>query len=279
MKKSTTYNLVCPHGTLDLSNPVVMGILNVTPDSFYDGGRYSNEDSILIRVEQMIEEGVSIVDIGASSTRPGAKIIPVKEELNRLLPAIRSIRSHFPTLFLSADTFRSEVAKEAVMAGADIINDIAGGDLDAAMFSTVAALRVPYVLMHMQGTPETMQLAPDYTDVTEEIAACFREKIALLEETGVSQLILDPGFGFGKTVDHNYELLKNLSDFLSFGYPLMAGLSRKAMINKALGTRPDTSLNGTTAANSVALLKGASILRVHDVREAAEAVKIVSKCI
>jgi dihydropteroate synthase len=256
-----------------------MGILNVTPDSFYDGGRYSNEESILIRVEQMIEEGAIIIDIGASSTRPGAKAIPVKEELSRLLPAIRSIRSHFPELFLSADTFRSEVAMEAVKAGADIINDIAGGDLDAAMFSTVAALRVPYVLMHMQGTPETMQLAPEYTDVTSEIASRFREKISLLEEAGVRQLILDPGFGFGKTVDHNYELLKNLSDFLSFGYPLMAGLSRKAMINKVLGTRPDTSLNGTTAANTIALMKGVSVLRVHDVREAAEAIKIVSKCI
>jgi dihydropteroate synthase len=270
--------LQCRHGEIDLKQPRVMGVLNVTPDSFFDGGRYSSEDAILIRVEQMHEEGVDIIDVGAVSTRPGAKSIPVKEEISRLIPALKSIRRHFPESILSADTYRSEVAKEAVAAGADIINDIAGGNLDAAMFSVVASLKVPYVLMHMQGSPENMQAAPAYSNLMEEVSIYFRNKIEELQACGVQQILLDPGFGFGKNTDHNFELLRRLAELKQFGYPILAGLSRKSMINKVLRTQPENSLNGTTAANVVALLNGASILRVHDVREAAEAIQIVERC-
>jgi dihydropteroate synthase len=270
--------LHCRHGEIDLNRPRVMGILNVTPDSFFDGGRYSSEDAILIRVEQMLEEGVDIIDIGAVSTRPGAKSIPIKEEISRLIPVLKSIRTHFPQSILSADTYRSEVAKEAVAAGADIINDVAGGNLDAAMFSVVGTLKVPYVLMHMQGTPENMQAAPVYMDVLNEVSIYFRDKIDELQACGVEQILLDPGFGFGKNTDHNFELLRRLAEFKQFGFPIVAGLSRKSMINKVLGTRPENSLNGTTAANVVALLNGASVLRVHDVKEAAEAIQIIERC-
>jgi dihydropteroate synthase len=270
--------LHCRHGEIDLNRPRVMGILNVTPDSFFDGGRYSSEDAILIRVEQMLEEGVDIIDIGAVSTRPGAKSIPIKEEISRLIPVLKSIRTHFPQSILSADTYRSEVAKEAVAAGADIINDVAGGNLDAAMFSVVGTLKVPYVLMHMQGTPENMQAAPVYMDVLNEVSIYFRDKIDELQAYGVEQILLDPGFGFGKNTDHNFELLRRLAEFKQFGFPIVAGLSRKSMINKVLGTRPENSLNGTTAANVVALLNGASVLRVHDVKEAVEAIQIIERC-
>jgi dihydropteroate synthase len=272
---SDTFEIRCKHGSLNLNVPAVMGILNVTPDSFYDGGRYRHEEAILIRAEQMIEEGVSIIDIGASSTRPGAKPVSEKEEMARLLPAISSIREHFPEILISADTYRANTAEEAVRAGADIINDIAGGSLDPDMFSRMGKLKVPYVLMHIQGQPQHMQEAPSYTDVCKEVKDYFTAKIKTLKNYKVEQIIFDPGFGFGKSVQHNFELLDGLHSFLDLGYPLLAGLSRKSMINKTLGTKPESSLTGTIAANTIALLKGAAILRVHDVKEAVETIKIV----
>jgi dihydropteroate synthase len=265
-------------GKLDLSVPAVMGILNVTPDSFFDGGRYRHEEAILIRVERMLEEGAGIIDVGAASTRPGARPVPVMEELLRLLPAITAIRKHFPECILSADTYRATVAEQAVDAGVDLINDIAGGTMDPAMFSTIGRLKVPYVLMHMQGTPDTMNEQPLEAGAVQVLKSFFDEKISLLKEAGVASIILDPGFGFGKSVEANYALLDQLAAFTHGGYPVMAGLSRKSMINKVLGTKPDEALNGTTAANTVALINGASILRVHDVREAVQAVKIVTAC-
>ncbi len=251
-----------------------MGILNVTPDSFFDGGRYRQEEAILIRTEQMLEEGAAIIDIGAVSTRPGAKMVPVNEELLRLLPAIRAVRKYFPESVISADTFRASVAREAVAAGADIINDISGGSLDSDMFSTLGKLQVPYVLMHLYGSPESMQDAPLASHALSTVLSYFHEKIGLLKAAGVGSIILDPGFGFGKTVESNFELLSGLRSISELGYPVMAGLSRKSMINKVLGTKPEDALNGTTAANMIALMNGANILRVHDVKHAAEAVKI-----
>jgi dihydropteroate synthase len=269
--------LTCPNGVLNLSSAQVMGILNVTPDSFYDGGRYTHEEAILIHAEQMLEEGASIIDIGAVSTRPGAKVIPEKEELARLLPAIKAVRKYFPAALISADTYRAVVARAAVEAGADIINDIAGGNGDAGMFGTVGKLQVPYILMHIQGTPETMQENPQYTDVCLEVGHYFREKLAEMASSGIQQILLDPGFGFGKSLEHNYELLNGLDSLCLLGHPVLAGLSRKSMINKTLSCTPEEALYGTTAANTIALLKGASILRVHDVKQAVDAIKIVGR--
>jgi dihydropteroate synthase len=251
-----------------------MGILNVTPDSFFDGGRYRQEEAILIRTEQMLEEGAAIIDIGAVSTRPGAKTIPIKEELLRLLPAIRAVRKYFPESVISADTFRASVAREAVDAGADMINDIGGGSLDPEMYSVMAKLQVPYVLMHLHGTPESMQESPLASNALKMVLSYFLEKIGLLKEAGVGSIILDPGFGFGKTVESNFELLSGLRSISELGYPVLVGLSRKSMINKVLGTKPEDALNGTTAANMIALMNGANFLRVHDVKYAVEAVKI-----
>ena len=275
--------------TLNLSTPAVMGILNVTPDSFFDGGKYKDESSMLDQVEKMLSEGADIIDIGACSTRPGAAEVSEQEELKRLIPAIKLVRKKFQDTIISADTFRSKVAEEAVNAGAEMINDISGGNLIAnhglrhpkskadespEMFVTMAKLKVPYVLMHIQGTPQTMQQDPQYKDVVKEVKDYFAEKISHLKKLEVSQVILDPGFGFGKNIDHNYLLLKNLSEFKKFGLPILAGISRKSIINKVLGTKPEDALNGTTAANMIALTNGANILRVHDVKEAREAVKI-----
>ncbi len=265
----------CTHGSLDLSVPAVMGILNVTPDSFFDGGRYTQEEAMLIRVEQMLEQGASVIDIGAVSTRPGAKIIPEQEELDRLIPAIQSIRLQFPHCLISADTYRASVAREAVRSGADIINDIAGGNGDAGMFAMAAKLKTPYILMHMPGTPETLHEPPFYTNIGKEISAFFTNKIHELKKEGVEQILLDPGFGFGKSLENNFELLAQMNAICLLGYPVLAGFSRKSMINRVLGTKPGEALNGTTVANTIALMKGASVLRVHDVKEAVEAVKIV----
>ena len=260
---------------IDLSIPVVMGIVNVTPDSFYDGGKMEDETVMLKAIEQMVEEGVTIVDVGAVSTRPGAASISTKQELGRLLPAVQAIRKNFPELPVSVDTFRSWVAVRVIdEIGPVIVNDISGGSLDTKMFETVGKLGVPYILSHMQGTPQTMQDNPQYDDVIRDIAAYFADKVKKLTKAGVNDIILDPGFGFGKTLDHNFELLNRLDAFKVYQLPVMVGLSRKSMIWKALEVSPETALNGTTVANTMALLGGADILRVHDVKEAVEAVKI-----
>ncbi len=276
---------MCPQDTFFLekikqifnrnSMPLVMGILNATPDSFFDGGQYTSEKLWLDHTGQMIAEGADIIDIGACSTKPGAEFVSEEEEMERLIVVIKSVRKHFSEILISADTFRASVASKAVEAGANIINDISGGTMDDLMFSTVAKLKVPYILMHIQGTPQTMQQQPLYNNVTEELYSFFQSKLKLLNDLGVSYVILDPGFGFGKTIEHNYELLKNLEKFHSFGFPLLVGFSRKSMINKLLKIKAEDALNGTTILNTISLEKGAKILRVHDVKEAKEAVLIV----
>lgn len=264
--------------TIDFTLPIVMGIINLTPDSFYDGGKMQDEKVLLSSVEQMVEDGVSIIDIGGVSTRPGAKMISTKEELDRLLPAIQAIRKSFPKIPISVDTFRSWVAVRVIdEIGPIIVNDISGGSLDSKMFETIGKLDVPYILSHIQGTPQTMQEEPSYDDVVKEISSYFSEKVKKLTREGVNNIIIDPGFGFGKNLNHNYELLNRLDSFKVFQLPVMVGLSRKSMIWKALEIQPETALNGTTVANTMALLGGADILRVHDVKEAVEAVKIFSE--
>jgi dihydropteroate synthase len=270
-----TQVLNCGSKLLDLSRPVVMGILNVTPDSFYDGGSYPSVGDQLKQAEKMLKEGASIIDIGAVSTRPGSKPVDEKEELTRLLPVLSVISKYFPACIISVDTFRSPVAAMAIENGAGMINDIYGGRFDERMFETVASHHIPYVMMHMQGTPQTMQIDPQYTDVVKDITGFFTEQLAKFPSS-FNQVILDPGFGFGKKMDHNFRILARLREFKSLGYPLMAGFSRKSMINKALHTKPIDALNGTTILNTIALLKGADILRVHDVKEAMEVVKLVT---
>jgi dihydropteroate synthase len=260
---------------IDLSQPKVMGILNITPDSFYDGNSYTNETDVLKRVEDMLEEGADIIDIGAFSSRPGADFVDDQSERQRLMPFLKSIVKHFPEAYISIDTYRHQIAKEAVANGAKMINDISGGNLDAQMFETIAGLQVPYVMMHMQGTPKTMQNNPVYNDVVTDIKNFFKTKITILEQMGFDKIILDPGFGFGKTLTQNYNLLRRLPEFADLNYPILVGISRKSMLYKALGTSPDKALNATTVAHSIALMKGAKILRVHDVKEAVEAVKLV----
>lgn len=266
--------LIVRNKRITLSHPAVMGILNVTPDSFFDGGKYNDEKSILLQTEKMFSEGAALIDIGACSTRPDAAPVSEEEETNRLLPAIRVVRKKFPDAIISADTFRSNVARQAASEGADIINDISGGTMDTNMFDVIGKLKTPYILMHIQGTPQTMQQNPKYKNVVAEAMDYFDSRIRLALSKGIEQIIIDPGFGFGKTVEHNYELLKNLSSFKKFGFPILVGLSRKSMLNKVLGTTPETALNGTTVVNTIALMSGANILRVHDVKEAKEAVKI-----
>lgn len=260
---------------MDLSIPRVMGILNVTPDSFFSSSRYMSEEGILKRVGEMLDDGVDIIDIGACSTRPGIELVEEEEEIRRLSLALHLIRKRWPDIVVSVDTFRSAVAKFVVNEyEADIINDISGGALDKDMFKTMAQLKVPYILMHMQGTPETMQLNPVYNHIIKDISFYFSEKIRELRQLGVNDIILDPGFGFGKTVEQNYQLLRRLPDFSFFDLPILAGVSRKSMIYKALNVTPDQSLNGTTVLNTLALAGGASILRVHDIKEAKECVRL-----
>ena len=251
---------------LDLSLPVAMGILNVTPDSFFDGGKYNSVENGLAQAEKMVKEGAKIIDIGAVSTKPGAREISVEEEWGRMEKIIHELIGKFPHTIFSVDTYRSEIAERAVHAGVQIINDISGGSMDEKMFETVAELNVPYVLMHLQGTPETMQKNPVYENVVDEVKKYFEEKISVLDKLGVKRIILDPGFGFGKTVEHNLQLLNALDQFSGFGFPILAGLSRKSMITKLFGE--GETLNGTIALNKIALEKGAKILRVHDVKEA-----------
>lgn len=263
---------------IDLSTPRVMGIINVTPDSFYGKSRYSEAEEIINAASGMMDEGACFVDIGGYSSRPGAEDVSPDEERKRVMNAVRLVSRELPEVIISIDTFRSEIAREAVLEyGAGMINDISGGDADPAMFSTVGKLKVPYVMMHMQGTPGTMQRNPFYEDVVADILKWFGDRIYRLTTMGVSDIILDPGIGFGKTADHNFEILKKLSDFLVAGLPVMAGVSRKSIIWKTLEIEPGEALNGTTVLNTVALLNGASILRVHDVKEAVEAVSLVEK--
>lgn len=260
---------------IDFTIPVVMGVVNVTPDSFYDGGKMQDEKVMLSAVEKMVVQGVSILDIGAVSTKPGAQMASTKIELGRLLPAVQSIRKNFPKIPLSIDTFRSWVAVRVIdEIGPIIVNDISGGTLDSKMFETIGKLKIPYILSHILGTPRNMQENPQYDDIIKDISTYFSEKVKRLTKLGVTDVILDPGFGFGKTLEHNFELLNRLDSFKVFQLPVMAGLSRKSMIWKALEVNPEEALNGTTVANTMALLGGADILRVHDVKEAVEAVKI-----
>ncbi len=264
-------------GTLmDLSVPKVMGILNVTPDSFYDGLRYTDEASILKQVEKMIAEDADFIDVGGYSTRPGAEEISEEEEVKRVLPAIELIVKNFPDAIISIDTFRSAVARQAINSGASMINDISGGNLDDAMYQVVAELNVPYILMHLRGTPQTMAKQTDYENLLKEITDYFHQRIYQLHQLGVMDIIIDPGFGFAKNVGQNFELLRNLDYLRILGKPVMVGLSRKSMIWRTLKIKAENALNGTTSLNTIALLKGASILRAHDVREAKEVIQLIN---
>lgn len=267
----------CKGTLVDVSTPKVMGILNITPDSFFDGGKYKNEKDILAQTEKMLLEGATFIDVGAYSSRPGAKHISEEEELQRILPVINLLINYFPEIIISVDTFRSNIAKKTINAGAAIINDISGGKMDENMFTTVAELQVPYILMHMLGTPQNMQKNPVYLDVTKEIISFFADQIFKLHQLKLNDVIIDVGFGFGKTIAHNFEILKNLALFKSLDAPILAGVSRKSMLYKTLDISAQEALNATTSANTIALLNGATILRVHDVKEAMEAVKIVNQ--
>lgn len=264
----------CNGKLIDLSSPKVMGILNITPDSFFDGGKFNNASSIISQVEKMLSEGATFIDIGAYSSRPGAKHISEEEELNRIIPIVELLMSEFPNILISIDTFRSSVAEQCVQKGACIINDISAGSMDNHMFSTIAKLQVPYIIMHMQGTPQTMQENPTYDDITKDVLFYFSKKIKELRSLGVNDIIADVGFGFGKTLDHNYQLLAHLELFNNLNIPTLVGLSRKSMLFKPLSISAKEALNATTSANTIALTKGTNILRVHDVKEAVEAVKI-----
>ncbi len=264
----------CRGRLLDLSSPIVMGILNLTPDSFFDGGRYTTESAMLHQVEKMLEEGAAILDLGGMSSKPGAELIAEEAELRRVLPAVEAITRRFPEAVLSVDTFRSAVARDCVAAGASIVNDIYAGRFDEKMFETVATLGTPYIMMHMQGDPSNMQKAPAYSDVVKEVLQFFIEKLGRLRELGVKDIVLDPGFGFGKTIEHNYMLLQHLHIFRMTELPILVGISRKSMICRVLGVPPSQALNGTSALHMVALQQGARILRVHDVKEALEVVQL-----
>lgn len=269
---NTTIN--CNETLLSLEQPIIMGIINATPDSFYTQGRNSDLKGILHTAHNMMQEGATILDIGGLSTRPGSDSITVKEEIDRVVPAIEQIKKHFPKAIISIDTYRSEVAVAAADYGATIINDVSGGNMDKQMIKTVAKLNLPYIMMHMQGNPKVMQEAPHYDDIMVDISKYFVQKIDECRSEGIKDIILDPGFGFGKTIEHNYQLLRNLNDFNIFKLPILVGISRKSMIYKPLNTTPELSLNATTAAHTLALMNGAKILRVHDVAAAQDALNI-----
>lgn len=278
MKGLVQYSLNINGRLLDLSEPQVMGILNVTPDSFYSGSRKQTEDEIESRVRQIIGEGASIIDIGAYSSRANADDVSPSEEMERLRKGLSVIQRVAPDAIVSVDTFRADVAKMCVEEyGVGIVNDISGGMLDKDMFATVAKLGIPYILMHMQGTPQNMQQNPHYDDVVKEVFMYFAEKVQRLRDLGVKDIILDPGYGFGKTVEHNYELMNHQEELLEFELPLLVGISRKSMIYKALGITADEALNGTSVLNTISLLKGANILRVHDVATCVEVVNLIQK--
>ena len=270
-------NISCKGKLIDLTIPKIMGILNLTPDSFYDGGLYNNTDRALAQTEKMLLEGATFIDIGGASSKPGAVEISADEELARVLPVIEEIHKTFPETIISIDTYRSDVAKKAVAAGAAMVNDISGGNLDAKMLKTVGALGVPYVAMHMQGTPQNMQDKPSYDTILTEIRLFFAAKIDAAHKAGIHDIIIDPGFGFGKTLEHNYSLLKNISSIQMDGIPMLIGVSRKSMIHKLLQIEVADALNGTSVLNTVALQQGAQILRVHDVKEAHQAVQLIEK--
>lgn len=267
----------CKGELIDLGSPKIMGILNLTPDSFFDGGKYKNETEILAQTEKMLNEGATFIDVGAYSSRPDAEDISEAKELKRLLPVLELLVKKFPEILISVDTFRSPVAEKAISAGAAIINDISAGNLDEEMMKVVAKLKVPYIMMHMRGTPKTMKTLTDYDNVVLDVLRYFSEKIQKALELGISDLIIDPGFGFAKNISQNFEMLQHLEVFKNLELPVLVGLSRKSTIYKTLKISPKESLNGTTTLNSVALHKGASILRVHDVKEAKECVLLMNE--
>ncbi len=267
----------CKGNLIDLTTPKVMGILNITPDSFFDGGKYKNELDILNQTEKMLNEGATFIDVGAYSSRPGAKHISEEEELRRIVPVIDLLMNKFPEILISVDSFRSRVVEETINHGAAMVNDISAGKMDEAMFNTVAKLQVPYIMMHMQGAPQNMQKNPVYEDVAKEVISFFANKLFKLRALKVNDVIIDVGFGFGKTIEHNYELLSKLALFKNLDVPILTGVSRKSMLYKVLGISAKETLNATTVANTIALLNGTNILRVHDVKEAVEAVKIVNQ--
>ncbi|WP_298264960.1 dihydropteroate synthase [uncultured Lutibacter sp.] len=269
------FSINCNGKLIDVSSPKVMGILNITPDSFFDGGKYNNPQSIVKQVDKMLSEGATFIDVGAYSSRPGAKHISEKEEKERILPVIKLLAKEFPQILMSIDTFRSEIAEACINEGACIINDISAGNMDENMFTTVAKLNVPYIIMHMKGTPQNMQKNCTYNHVVNDVIFYFSKKINELRLLGVNDIITDVGFGFSKKLEHNYKLLKHLELFKSLEVPTLAGLSRKSMLFKPLEITQKEALNATTTANTIALLNGANILRVHDVKEAVEAIKIV----
>ncbi len=266
----------CNGKLIDLTTPKVMGILNVTPDSFFDGGKYNDQNAILSQVGKMLDEGATFIDIGAYSSRPGAKHISEEEELNRISPIIKLLITEFPSILISVDTFRSKIAEQCVQNGACMVNDISAGSMDQDMFSTIAKLQVPYIIMHMQGAPQTMQTNPVYDNIVKDVLFYFSKKISELHSLGVNDIIADVGFGFGKTIEHNYELLSHLELFKNLEVPMLVGVSRKSMLYKPLNISAKEALNATTSANTIALLNGANILRVHDVKEAMETLKIVN---
>lgn len=268
------FTLNCKGRLLVVDKPLVMGIINTTPDSFYPGSRYEGVDAVLQQAEQMLKQGAAILDIGGQSTRPGSEQVAVEEELKRVMGPMEALHKNFPEAFISVDTYYAAVAKEAVGAGAVIVNDISAGTMDTGMIDTIAALEVPYVLMHMKGTPGTMQQQAQYENVTKEVLDFFIKKISELRKAGITDIIIDPGFGFGKTIMHNFQLLRQLAVFDTLLCPLLLGISRKSTIYKTLGVTAAESLNGTTALHMIGLLNGATILRVHDVKEAVEAVKL-----
>jgi dihydropteroate synthase len=278
--KSTAFSgnrvLKCGNNVLNMDKPLVMGILNLTPDSFFDGGRYADTVAWITQTEKMISDGASIIDLGAVSTRPGAELVSEADEIKRLIPVVELLTAKFPDTIFSVDTYRANVAKLSADAGAGIINDISAGSMDTEMIKTVASTGLPYILMHMQGTPAEMQTNPLYKDITAEIGDFFEQKLEILQNAGIDQVILDPGFGFGKSIAHNFRLLNQLNVFKKYGYPLLVGLSRKSMIYKLLEITTDEALPATTALHLAALLKGADILRAHDVKEAVQAIKLAT---
>ena len=271
------FTLNCKGRLLTFDSPIVMGIINVTPDSFYSGSRQSTVNAALQKAEQMINEGATILDLGGQSTRPNSKQLSSEEEAERVCPAIEAVHKQFPDAIISVDTYYAFVAEHAVNSGASIVNDISGGTLDENMLSTVAKLKTPYVCMHMKGTPENMQQYAKYESVTKEVLDYFIQRIDVCKKAGINDVIIDPGFGFAKTIAHNFELLKNLSVFQMFEKPIIAGLSRKSTVYKTLGITAEEALNGTTVMNTLALLNGANILRVHDVKEAMEVITLIRK--
>ena len=265
----------CKGTLINLSTPKVMGIVNVTPDSFFDGGKLTNSNEIVLQVEKMLRDGATFIDLGGYSSKPGAEFVSEAEELNRVVPIVKVLVEKFPDILLSIDTFRSEVAKQAIENGAALINDISAGLLDENMLETIAKLQVPYIMMHMKGTPKTMQSFAKYDDLLKEMNFYFSERIAKARSFGLNDIIIDPGFGFAKTMEQNYELLQNLELLKFHDLPILAGISRKSMIYKALETSPENALNGTTFLHAFCLQKGANILRVHDVKEAVECVSLI----